>query len=79
MNCNGHASLREAEITPRIFGCAVVHDLAQIVNLWNLCVGSIDGTQIEREVMREITSAHMHFTLQSRTFLEHLFAECSVL
>jgi hypothetical protein len=79
MNCNGPASLREAEITPHIFGCVVVHDLAQIVNLWNLCVGSIDGTQIERAVMREITSAHRHFTLKSRTFLEHLFAECSVL
>jgi len=60
---------------PRVFSDdAVVPDLAQTVNLSNFCVGIIDGTQIEREVMREITSAHMHFVLKSRTILKRLFA-----
>jgi len=45
---------------PRIFSdVVVVLDLAQTVNLSHFCVGIIDGTQIEHEVMREITSAHI--------------------
>ena len=60
---------------PRVFlEDAVVLDLAQTVNVSNFCVGIIDGTQIEHEVMREITLAHIHFVLKSRTSLERLSA-----
>jgi len=58
---------------PRVFSDdVVVLDLAQTVNLSHFCVGINGGTQIEHEVMREITSAHMHLVLKSRAILKLL-------
>jgi len=69
---------RKSELNlPRVFSdYVVVLDLAQTVNLSHFCVGIIDGTQIEYEVTREITSAHMQFVLKSRAILKLLFVCC---